>query len=278
MRVVVYLRRTSSFPNEISKQLIAAADGFRRHNVKFETRNVGDVVNCDLAVFWGARKSREMQSAKRYIVMERGYVGDRFHWTSMGFDGLNGLAKFYNDNMPKERWDGLFSEYMYEWRGHHKGDYVVIMGQVPNDASLRGMNTHDWCFRIADQLSRKSIPFRIRPHPKDRYTQANLQKLKGPSRQIYLTEPLEDCLDRARWVVCYNSNSSVDSVLRGIPTVILDKGSMAYEMGGRIATEKPPMPDRMQWAHNLAYTQWSMEEIANGDAWDHLKVGLEDVK
>lgn len=29
--------------------------------------------------------------------------------------------------------------------------------------------------------------------------------------------------------------------------------------------------NRLQWAYNMAYTQWNKKEIINGDAWDHLK-------
>jgi hypothetical protein len=30
------------------------------------------------------------------------------------------------------------------------------------------------------------------------------------------------------------------------------------------------MPPREQWLNDLAYTQWTLEELKSGEAWKHL--------
>jgi hypothetical protein len=30
-------------------------------------------------------------------------------------------------------------------------------------------------------------------------------------------------------------------------------------------------PDRTNWGRKLAYCQWNLEELTNGDAWYHVK-------
>ena len=88
------------------------------------------------------------------------------------------------------------------------------------------------------------------------------------------TGSLADCLADARWVVTFNSNSGVDAVLAGVPTVAVDQGAMAWAVTGRDPTVQPPTPDRSTWAAELAWCQWTLDEIKKGVAWDHLRAGL----
>jgi hypothetical protein len=55
-----------------------------------------------------------------------------------------------------------------------------------------------------------------------------------------------------------------------VPTVTLDEGAMAWDVAGHKLGDTI-RPDRTRWAHNLAMTQWSLGEIADGTMWDHLK-------
>jgi hypothetical protein len=52
----------------------------------------------------------------------------------------------------------------------------------------------------------------------------------------------------------------------------MDPGSMAWDVTEHDLSriEFPIKPDRDQWAANLAYTQWTMDEMARGWAWAHL--------
>lgn len=264
MRVNVYLRRTNA--GEISKHVLAAAEGFKRHGIKPNMLQVGQAQPCDLAVCWGVKKKAEMASGRRAMILERGYVGDRLGtWTSCSFDGLNGRADFRNAGMDSSRWDRLFAPYMEPWFDGG-GDYVLVMGQVAGDAALAGVNIDAWAVQVLRKLDAARIPARFRPHPLG----ANGRTAAFPQA----TGTLAECLERARWVVTYNSNSGVDAVLAGVPTVAVDRGSMAWAVTGRLPFAEPPTPDRTQWAAELAWTQWSMEEIRKGDAWDHLRGGL----
>jgi len=85
---------------------------------------------CDLAVFWGMHHSQPIRTTqdkakKPWLMMERGYVGDRFHWTSIGYNGLNGHADFVNENCSGDRWDKYFDGYLKPWHG---GDYILLTG------------------------------------------------------------------------------------------------------------------------------------------------------
>ena len=244
------------------------SDGLKRHGMKPVMQHAGKFQGADLAVFWAHRKKEIIERQKKdgndYMVMERGYFGDRTEWTSIGFNGLNGIAEFYNKDMPPDRW-APHADLMHPWQ--KDGDYCLIMGQVAGDASIEHVNISEWYNETAIRL--KWIlerPIKFRPHPLSR------QICDVPGAKL-LTVSLADALAGACVAVTYNSNSGVDAVLAGVPTVACDKGSMAWPVSRHDISMKNIItyPDRTQWAQNLAYCQWTADEIRDGSAWEHLK-------
>ncbi len=267
MRVHLYIR-----PEHRSVEHIVA--GFQKHGIQTHLKHTAE--KCDLAVIWGFRNAWTPKEGtyRRLLVFERGYLPNRRTWPSVGYDGLNGYADFCNDAVPKDRWERIFSKYLQPWREPH-GSYVLVAGQVPGDANLRGLDSHKWCLDVAQRISAFGQPVAIRWHPKS--------DAKPPSTKFRVLPPMrfQEALRETRYLVVYNSNAAVDAVLAGVPTVTMDQGSMAYEVTGHDPTAIPPMPDRADWGRRLAYTQWSMDgrgtkvdEVANGAFWEHLSKGL----
>lgn len=273
MKINVYLRRQRDNPSSYSGEMLAMIEGLRRHGLQPEVLDVRQPQRCDVAVMWGFKKPLHRQIAKRSLILERGYVGDRHSWTSVGWDGLNGFAQFCNSGMPGVRWSKHFAHLMRPWR--QREGYVLVVGQVPGDQSLRGMDIHDWVRRAARDLHTTDRPARIRLHPLDRsHATRMVRHSREWQRGWYLQGSLEEALAGAAYVVTYNSNTAVDAVLAGVPTVTVDRGSMAWPVTGHDAHVVPPTPARDRWAHELAWAQWSIDELAAGDAWDHIKRGL----
>lgn len=215
---------------------------------------------------WGWRKGKDLRDkGHEVLVMERGYIGDRFKYTSLGWNGLNGHAEFpsYPDDNGER-----FRAHNVEIKPWKKdGKYALILGQVPNDASLKGMNMTPWYQQKAQEISSAyNIPVYFRPHP-DLKRKGIRQSITGT---ILSDGTLEQALNGALFTVCYNSNSSVDSVLNGIPCVVGDRGSMAYDMCGK-SIDEIIYPEREQWAYKLAQTQWTIDEIYSGEALQGIK-------
>lgn len=208
--------------------------------------------------------------------MEAGYAGNRgwiskglLEWYSLAWNGLNGRGKAPPVDDGGARWRKYFDGLLKPWKS--SGDAVVIMGQVPGDASIEGVNMQRWYADAIEACKRFGLPVYFRPHPvaiERGHTEvpAGVQSLGGS---------LADALARARYVITYNSNSGVDAVLAGVPTIACDEGSMAWPVAGHGLDAQPPMPDRAQWAYRLAWRQWKREEIEAGMAWDYLRGGLD---
>lgn len=232
---------------------------------KSQLRPVDEPTSCDIAVVFGIRKEGvpisyprgrvirwQEEEGKPYIVLETGYVnrgdGPDHHYAA-GFNGLNGRADFRNKGMPADRWEKL-GVTLKPWR--KDGDYSIVCGQVPWDAAVQHHNHVQWVHDTCAAYSREG-PVRFRPHPKAPH-------VYGTVKAEVSTRPLlNDIMDALR-VVTFNSNSAVEALIEGRYATAQDKGSMIWGFNG----------DLEQWASDLAYTQWTLQEMAEGLAWSHL--------
>ena len=78
-------------------------------------------------------------------------------------------------------------------------------------------------------------------------------------------------LNNAWAVVNWNSNPGVESVIAGVPAFVGESSLAAPVANLNLADiEKPLRPDRQQWLNDLAYTEWTVNEIAQGIPFDLL--------
>ena len=248
-----------------------------------QLRAVEEYEPSEVAVIFGVYKSRVPQSFARgevfrqqreknldVIVLETGYInrgdGEAHHYAA-GFNGLNGRADFRNQGMPDDRALLLRKEHglrCLAWR--ETGKHVLLCGQVPWDASVEMCENYpEWLKHITRRIRHHTDrEIRFRPHP------------LGPDLQIpgcsHSTVPLAEDLNDCWATVSFNSNTGVESVIDGIPTFAFDEGAMAKGMANMWLAdlENPKTPDRHQWLNDLAYTQWTPEEMKKGLTWRHL--------
>lgn len=209
---------------------------------------------CDLFVQWGVRRkdyiTRAKASGTQVCIIERGYIGDRFEWSSVSFGGgLNGRAAFRGPFDDASRWEKHFAHLMRPWRDTH-ADVALIMGQVPGDTAVANVDLPRFYDRAQRAFAGLGLRPYLRPHPNATRT---------------ASVPLAEDLAQARCVVTWNSNSGVDAVLAGVPTVAMDEGSMAWPVTGH-ALAMPQACDRDAWAHALAWKQFTKQEMASGFA------------
>ena len=246
----------------------AFVDGLRRHGITPQIAVDRADHECDLAVFWGHKRRRVIEAQRAagrdYLVLEHGFIGDRSKWTSAGFNGLNGRADFHlHKRQDRSRFELNFGHLMKPWNAG--GDYALLLGQVPGDASVRDVNLDEW-YRDTIKAIRKvcDAPIMFRPHPK-------AGNAPRPDAEMYAGgRTLAECLSMAAFAVTFNSNSGVDAALAGVPVYALDAGSMASPVANDNLCLAPWRPDRMQWAVDLSWCQWTQAEIRDGIAWDYL--------
>lgn len=269
MRVAIIANPRGQHQVEAAHQMAA---GFHRHGVAVEMFPDDPGREFDLVAMWGVRRAdvfrRQRAIGRRVLVAERAYLGDRYRWTSLGFDGLNGRADFGRIDRGPERAARYWLDALKPWahfEHSHGAPVALVVGQCPGDMSLGGINVADWAEAVAAELTAKGWRVYFRAHP-----------LRPPERRVKIPAaidaPLDLILPGFDLVVTYNSNSGVDALVAGVPVVSLDQGSMVWPVTAHdVGAAQLGEPDRQAWLDRLAWCQWLPEEIASGAAWDHLK-------
>jgi len=247
--------------------------------VEKKAKSVTDYEPSDVAVIFGVHKSKVPRSFPRgeifrqqrtknldVIVLETGYInrgdGENHHYAA-GFNGLNGRADFRNRGMSDDRAKKL-GVILKPWR--KDGKHILLCAQVPWDASVETCHDYpSWLQWVAGQIryhSKREIRFRAHP----------LAPMPHPRGCTNSTAPILEDLKDCWAVVTFNSNSSVEAVLEGIPAFTFDAGAMAKDVASQWLQEleRPYMPDRTAWLNDLTFAQWTPEEMKSGETWRHL--------
>lgn len=215
------------------------------------------------------RKHRD--AGQDVLVVERGFVGDRAVYSGLGWNGLNNRGRYGPAGNPGDRWEQLGIP-LEPWR-MRRGDRVLICGQLDRDANCNGIRYRDWMLDQIRQIRQHTKrPIRFRSHPKG--SERDYGALDGlPVDEVSPAKrPLEDDLDEAWAAAVWNSNCAVLATLAGVPAFVADEGSKAWPVTNHdlAEIETPRLLPREQWAHDLAYCQWTNDEIEEGMPWRHL--------
>ncbi len=257
----------SNMPHHI-EHAQAMAEGLSKHNVDSVICPEGVPVAEETVICWGWRIGRPFRDmGKNVLVMERGYI-DRMDWTSLGWNGLNGRASRPWAHSGEERILAHHPRAVRRWGA--VGRSALIIGQVSGDEAVRGVDMQGWysmatakCYELGFEL------VKFRPHPvATQYGQKD-----DVNGVFYDYAPLSASLADAAIVVTFSSNTGVEAMLAGKPVIACDAGSMAWPIAMQnfdsVKTLEPS--GRRHWAAHLAWSQFSLNEIRSGFAWDVVK-------
>lgn len=207
----------------------------------------------NLFLQWGFKRTNALDSAIKakipFIICDLGYFDeDRLERFSISLNGFNGLSQpvtgFENapdrPHPPVKPWND-------------EGNQIVVVGQMPGDAALRGQDIEAWMHRIATQAAEAfDWPVKKRPHPK----MLNPWEPKDP--------PFVDTLDSTFLTITWTSNCAVMSCLNGTPAVAMHPASMAWPVAAH-RLSRQIFPGRHQWVHDLAWRQYKLYDDADCD-------------
>lgn len=238
--------------------------GLARHGIDAVPFRANKAVgNVDFVVTWGWRAGKPFRDqGYNVLVMERGFVGDRFAWTSLGWNGLNGRATWPKAPNDPTRFEKHFGHLVKEWS--EREGYALIIGQVKGDAALSTVNIDAWYYQAVNAMKARGYDVRFRPHP-----MAVKRQQRTPNLDVKtIGGSLQEAMGGAAVVVSYNSNSGVEATLAGLPVIACDHGAMAWPVCAHGLDAELVRPDRSQWFSDIAWKQWSLSEIENGTAWE----------
>lgn len=239
--------------------------------VKLRTENDYQMDDFDIAILWGflvpcqtiIKSCRD--SGKPFIFIDLGYWRRDHHYVKVTVNDRHPTAYLMKQPMPATRFNKLKLT-IKPWRGSTNG-YILLAG-------MSGKAAWSWNL-VAESYEREAVA-ELRKHtqrsvvyrPKPNWQEA--QPIDGT--KLDKRTQLEVALREASCVVTHHSNIGCDAVLEGIP-VLSKCGAVSalvpYDLKHLEKLECPV--DREQWCYNLAYCQWTLNELADGSCWNHFK-------
>lgn len=197
----------------------------------------------------------------------------------VALDGaLGDDADFCAAGSPPDRWEAQRRELGLELAPYREaGRHVLILGQVGRDASLRGLDIAQWLGQTAKAVRERSDrPIVVRLHPSMRWRDRE-KAIAACNEVTDLTiSPIENSFSAdigGAWTcVTYSSGGAVDALLAGVPPICLSPANLAYQLCSTSLDdiEAPLEPEREQFFRDLAYSQWTPDEMVDGAPWRHL--------
>jgi hypothetical protein len=277
--------RISYFPKQTALDSEPVWNAFlescRRQNIT----PVENSYDADAAVIWSVLWNGRMKENQRVwnhyrsqnkpvFVLEVGALNRGRLW-KVSVNGINGSALFGPTGMDSARRNSIGIN-LKPW---HQSDEIILCIQHALSQQWEGMpSTNQWVENNINEIrkftDRKII---IRSHP--RWTYQSKQVFKNV--EIQHPRPnnesinFKNSLNSAWAIISWNSNPGVVAALEGVP-VFVGPASLAQPVGNSNLKniESPLMPDREQWANDLAYTEWSVDEILAGKPLERLLSSL----
>jgi hypothetical protein len=201
------------------------------------------------------------RAGKHVVVVDLGYLKrasaeEHSGYHQIGLNRIGWVPEFLGE--CESRFEPLGME--VEPTGGRRGGSVLLLGQVMGDCQhpFRDASLfQQWLYRRAEFHGLPLDRLRWRPHPLARSCQ------RWEIVPVVADEEspgLDEALDAAAAVVCYNSTAGVEAVRRGIP-VFCHEGAHFACVGGR-----RPLEERRAYFERLAWAQWNLAEIKRGDA------------
>jgi hypothetical protein len=92
--------------------------------------------------------------------------------------------------------------------------------------------------------------------------------IRTKPQQGEATVPLSRALETAHALVTHSSNVAIEAACLGTPVFVAPSSAAApIGLTDLSSIEAPIYPDRDEWLAHLAYSQFSIDEIADGTAW-----------
>lgn len=261
---------------------------------------------CDVAVMLGSWKQRDRpwhqtrnsiaEKSNCFVVVETPLLNrivdfQRNQYFRIGINGfLNNSGNFANENSDDVR----LKEMNIEWNGWNldPDGNIILFLQLPGDASLRSVDIYSWAeYTIKELRKHTNRPIKVRTHPlhkpKDsdvfyRFTTELLTCYEDISISYGNQTKLEKDLECAYCSITYSSGTAIDSILDGVPVLTTDPGNFAWDVSSHYINEIEclKLADQstiVDWLQKLSYSQWSIEEMESGRAWQHLLPSLVNI-
>jgi len=213
----------------------------------------------DCAVAYGWKRHLTLERYPRFIYADLGYWHRESHYRF----SINGWSpdRYVKAGLSDSRLSG-FGVSVKPWRS--SGDEIVIAGSTAKSCAEHGFSYMGWERRVAEALQDCGKRVVYRPKPKDK----NARLMEGFG---YDDRPLAEALKSAWAWVTHHSNSAIDALTAGVPVHCATGAAAAFSVPMDQIADPPLLEGREQFLADVAWLQWTLDEMRSGQAWAHMK-------
>jgi hypothetical protein len=187
-----------------------------------------------------------------YIYIDHGYFGRSKHPYEIGNEYYratrNATQQITLKDRPSDRLE-QFNLQLKDWR--LDGDTVLFAYQSPH--WNHAFRSNNWVNMIRHRISGQMKSMKLRPQIRHK-TAARI--------------PVE--WSRVYCVVTYSSAIALHAVVRGIPVIVSPQHALSAVGATEYDLKNLWMGDRLSVFNSLAYSQFTVEEMRSGFAWQEL--------
>lgn len=196
--------------------------------------------------------------------MDHGYFGKRSERLGSEYWRIT-KNKIIHSGDGDHSWDRFnkFDFKLKDWRKN--GKFIIVI--PPSPAFEKGLGMNNWLVSTLTTL-KKNTDRPIVICKKTKYSNFSLSpdvykisEIEQEFRNMKYTEAIKDA-----WVVVtFHSNAANLALIDGVPVI---QNCEAHPIG-TLENIESPILDR-EFLKNLAYNQWTLEEMRSGQAWEEL--------
>jgi hypothetical protein len=237
----------------------------------------GVVQDTDGLILYGiGGMSKEIHDAyraagKHVVFFDKGYMRGRY--LRVAVNAFQPLDQLYEVKRPLDRFERLgVKPCKYEVRGE-----CILFDGASNKFCL-WKNLGDWIEwgkKTVDLVCRyTTYPVIYRPRPSHNNELVTFDKI-SPS-----FASLEEDFKRTRVCVSYGGNIGWDCAVAGVSHFAIgDSIARPISETDFIRVGDPYTPtdeERLEWFAQVSYWQWTLQELASGEAWRYIKEGIRE--
>jgi len=209
------------------------------------------------------------QEKKDFYFMDHGYftnAHDKPHWLRIT---KNAHCQTKLTNTNPDRYEKYFKRELKPWQ--KDGKKILVL--PPTNAVAGFFNATGWLDETVKVLKENTDrPIEVREKP---YNPTIATDHVGATVKVDEPTNHQPSISWNEYFACvtYNSTTFIESFTNGVPVFCNPNVCGATPIAGTDFTkiEKPRYEDRVALFSNLAYNNWTMEEMSDGTAWKMLK-------
>lgn len=269
------IKTAAIFPEQAARNSVpviaAIMDGLTRYGIQVQHNSRDSDAVIIWSVLWSGRMAANRKLYEHYrstgrpvIVVDIGTLRRGVTW-KIGLDNINrdgwfGDMQDLDSDRPRRLGLRLQTPPM--------SDHILIAGQHSHSLQTQALGSMEkWVYNMIAQIRRytdRLIAFR--PHPRDRSQIKHLPlgvSMIHPKR-IAGTYDSFDWSNQWHAVVNHNSGPGVLAAIGGVRPVV-HESSLAWPVAVNMRDiEDPYRADREQWLIEIAHTEYTLDEISDG--------------